>query len=252
MKAIVALLLACAGCDAVFSVDHVREQLTPDADVCAQGDEDCDHRANASDACPADFDTMADADGDGVGDACDPDPAGAEGNHIAQFDGFDNNLGGWGITSGRWELGGGVFKQPETADTRVEKTVSMKFPSVEIIVLDLSTVGNGSVSAFGLAGASDVRCSVFKRESDGVETLEIGGVLLPGKQVALSGTGPLRIMGGQRQDGMFYCTARHGTNVDAIVMSGVAGPVTIDKVGFATSSASTTISSITLYDVPMM
>ena len=252
--ALASLLLACAGCDALFGLDSVRshDARSSDASPCATGDEDCDGLPNAQDLCPADADTSADSDGDGVGDACDADPSGAEGNHIAFFDGFDDNTGGWAIKSGPWQLGNGVFRQPTIADARVEKMVNSRFVSVEVIVEELATVGNGYVAGFGLAGLSDIHCRVIRREGDGAESLQIAGLLVAAKEVVLTGTGTLRIYGGQRQDGTFYCRARHGANFDAEVTSGNAGPVTIEAIGIETSSASATISSVTLYDVPLM
>jgi hypothetical protein len=63
--------------------------------IGALPDEDSDGRANSCDVCPADPDpTPADTDGDGLPDACDPDP-GTGGNHALYFDPFDVATGHW-------------------------------------------------------------------------------------------------------------------------------------------------------------
>jgi hypothetical protein len=261
MRIALLVLVACAGCDKLFGVNHVdlrgdglrEDGETADADIptCLGGDEDCDGLKNFEDFCPGDFDTKQDDDADGVGNACDPDTFGAEGNDIAFFDGFEDASGSWSIKSGPWQLGTGVFVQPQIADALVEKQVNLKYPWAEVVVPHLATSGNGSITIYGFAQGSDLRCKLTRRSSDGAEFLEISGLLIqPPKEVQLTGTGTLRLTGGQRQDGVFYCRARHGTNFDAEVANAMAGPVTIDKVGISTSSASVTISSVTLFKVP--
>lgn len=236
------LLIACGGCDFVFNLDHL-----PPVPTCAEDDEDCDSAANADDLCPADPDSGEDKDGDGVGDACDPDLT-DNGNLIAYFDGFNDNSGGWAIKSGAWQLMEGTFTQPTPGDSRVEKTVDSPLPSVEVIIPRYSASGNGFISVFGSVNGSALQCSVI-HQPDGSELLQLSAPLVPTMQVALPGTGPLRIQGGQMQNNTYYCHARHGDNFDTELTVGGLGPTTIDTIGVATSSASVTVSSITLFEV---
>jgi hypothetical protein len=245
----VLLVLACGGCDVVLRIDHLGP--APDAPPCGTPDEDCDGQVDAVDTCPADADMPnVDDDGDMVGDACDPD-RGMPGNHLALFDGFDDNSRPWSITSGAWQLAGGAFTQPTIGDARVELAVAVKTPTVEAIIPQLDTVGNGFVTVFGSAGGSELTCSVVHDQATGVEHLQIHTILSGNNnQIELTGTGTLRIRGGQHQDGTFYCGARRGTNFDVVVTAGSLGPQLIDHIGLSTSSAAMTVSSITLYDVP--
>ena len=242
------LFLACTACDVVLHIDHFNDP--PDAPPCVTGDEDCDGQLDAADICPADADQpTADDDGDGVGDACDPD-RGMANNHIALFDGFDDNSRAWSITSGAWQLAGGAFTQPAIGDAHVELAVSVKTASVEAIIPQLDTVGtNGSVEVFGSSGGSPLRCTVVRNQADGTERLQVH-TILAFMETELTGSGTLRIEGGQRQDGTFYCRARRGSNFDVVVTAGSLAAQQIDHIGIATSSASTTVSSITLFDVP--
>jgi hypothetical protein len=241
-----ALLLVCTACDVVFHIDHFDHT---DASACAIGDEDCDGRDNATDVCPADADpTQADDDNDGVGDACDPDRNMSD-NRIQLFDGFDTNANPWSITKGGWLLAGGAFTQPTVGDARVELAVTATTPSVEAIIPQLDTTGNGSVAVFGGMGLSELRCTVVHDQATGAEMLQMTAFAIS-MQTELTGTGTLRVQGGQHQDGTFYCRARHGANFDAVLTTGSVGAVTIDHIGLVTSGASATVSSITLFNVP--
>jgi hypothetical protein len=73
--------------------------VTPPTDLagCVGGmpDEDNDGRANSCDLCPADYDpTPTDSDGDGLPDACDPDPTRATNKNV-YFDPFDSDSKHW-------------------------------------------------------------------------------------------------------------------------------------------------------------
>lgn len=245
MKVAALLLLACAGCDVAFSVDHVAAPA--DAPACLAGDEDCDGQPNLTDICPADADTpAADTDADGVGDACDPDRA-VVGNRRVLFDGFDDASGAWAIKSGSWQLAGGVFTQPVIGDSRVEQPVAVTTPSIEVIITALDTGANGFAGLLGASGVSELRCNIV-RQLDGTEMLQMSAFLVD-LQAPLTGTGTLHLEGGQLQDGSFYCRAHHGQAFDVEVKTGPGNPQAIDKIGMITSNASVTVSSITLFDV---
>lgn len=258
MKRAMLALLCCTGCDKLFGVQHVNDVIdghtstsdAVDADIptCQGGDEDCDMRANDVDFCPADADTPIDDDADGVGNLCDPDTFGARPNHRAFFDGFDDATTSW--TSAAWHLEPGVFRQPQISDTAAEKTVTAKYPGMEVIVPELTTVGNGNLTIYGKSNALTLKCKLTRRSNDGAEFLEVSGTGLIAKEMGLAGTGTLRIMGGQLQSGEFYCRARNGANPDVVVTTGNTVGLTIDTVGMSTSSASVTVSSVTLFEAP--
>ncbi|HEX6839402.1 MAG TPA: hypothetical protein VF334_22650 [Polyangia bacterium] len=75
--------------------------VPPDLAGCIGGtpDEDSDGRANICDLCPADADpSPVDTDGDGLPDACDPDPA-MKTNTLVYFEPFDTTSGHWSGTN---------------------------------------------------------------------------------------------------------------------------------------------------------
>ena len=115
-----------------------------------------------------------------------------------------------------------------------------------MVITELETTAN-EWSPSSSTG-SELKCTVV-HNTDGSEFLQITALFL-NMQTQLTGAGTLRIEGGQHQDGTFYCRARHGSNFDAVVMSTPNPAQTINHIGMLTSSGSTTVTSITLFDVP--
>ncbi|HTL33416.1 MAG TPA: hypothetical protein VL326_09835 [Kofleriaceae bacterium] len=245
MKRLLLALLVCTGCDKLFGVERI--DLGIDAASCDPFNEDGDRFGNACDACPADADDGTDVDADEIGDLCDPDRMMA-GDRMVLFDGFDTNVNPWTITGG-WQRQNGAFELGTTSDSRVELSpVSARVPTMLAVIPTYSVISNGGITIFGSMGGSDVRCSVTG--TPGNETLSISAFLINDNK-PLTGTGPLRIYGGQRRDGHYYCRARHGANFDVDVTSAVSDQIrTIDKIGIVTSQTSATVTSVTLYDVP--
>lgn len=238
--------IACAGCSKVFDLDEL--QAPVDAPACAAGDEDCDGQPNTTDICPAVADTATDdSDGDLVGDACDPDGT-APVNRRVLFDGFDDASNAWKIKSGNWQLGEGVLSQPVQGDARVELDLVASSPSVEAVIPELALGTEGAVHIFGSSGGSEVRCSVVTAD-DGTEQVQLTAFLVL-EQALLTGSGSVHLLGGQLQDGSFYCRVHHGSGFDVQVTSGPVALQTIDTIGVITSNASATVSSITVFDVP--
>jgi len=97
--------LLVAGCDEVWSIDHVDYAGDDDAQAnvsCAQDphDEDCDGFPDASDRCPGVADDQTDADGDGLGDACDP--SGTTNERVELFISFADPAQTWNVLAGDW------------------------------------------------------------------------------------------------------------------------------------------------------
>ena len=110
MRARFALALcALVGCDALFRTDHIALPPSDGApDVSLSGhDEDADGTDDAIDNCPMDLNDGADADGDSVGDACDPRPTAAD--RIRLFSSFANTSDPWAVTIGSWLVTADTF-----------------------------------------------------------------------------------------------------------------------------------------------
>jgi hypothetical protein len=240
------LVTLVAGCDVVWRIDHV-----PDGPACLPDDEDCDQQLNERDICPADVDTAADdLDGDGVGNACDPERM-MTGDHIALFDGFVDNRLGWSVNGGMWMQADGAFTMTMPADAKAELPVSppVAMPSVRVVLDDLVTIDNGRAGIIGYDGAAVWTCLVA-RSTNG-EFVRIEGLLAQGGERPLTGTGPIRLQGGQLRNGMLYCRAHHGDDPDVQVVSALSiMTVHLDRLGMITSSASASFKSIMLLDVP--
>jgi hypothetical protein len=120
--------------------------LPSDMTMCVGGmpDEDNDGRANFCDLCPADADpTPVDTDGDGLPDACDPDPAMGT-NTLVYFEPMD-------VNSGHWSGANAIAQSYMTIDTQTVGTTSASNSTdmlplnvrVQTIIFPTAEHGNG-------------------------------------------------------------------------------------------------------------
>ena len=97
-----------AGCDVVWSIDHVGDPTDDAANpsTCKQGDHDEDHDAvpDACDRCPGISDDQRDTDDDSVGDMCDP--SGSTRDKLALFVSFAEPPTNWHTLVGSWPSDG--------------------------------------------------------------------------------------------------------------------------------------------------
>lgn len=152
------LLLACslAACHTTFGLIEVPpvgdSGTDSDIPLCwdpqATDNEDSDAFADGCDPCPADGTTepVADADGDRVGDVCDP--GAGPGDVIREFDGFVRDRA-WSPVAGTWQLANGFFTASPGALSIAEAAPAV----VERPVLDLVFTSTGSVGARIYVGA---------------------------------------------------------------------------------------------------
>ena len=106
MREVWILCVLLAGCDEVWSIDHVGDSAgdAPNAITCEQDhhDEDGDGFPDACDRCPGIADDQADADGDSVGDACDP--SGTTRERVDLFLSFGDGAQLWTPLNGTWPV----------------------------------------------------------------------------------------------------------------------------------------------------
>lgn len=246
----VALVLgALAGCDAVFSVDHLYE--------CPADDDDCDKLLNRDDPCPGDAGNTDDQDGDGVGDDCDPHVAMNIDQHLV-FDGLVDNDGRWG------ERGAAAFHMHDSSlllDTgAVERAVPPNSePTVEVVIDPTWGAEGGTVGVFVASKSSTgipLECRVeHHEEGDDLVVVLIDPNTLAANEVGrargipggLPGD-PLRIYGGQLANFSIRCRARYGISdslfVDWAFFSSAAD---FDTIGFHVTQASASYHAVTIF-----
>ncbi|MBK9036367.1 MAG: hypothetical protein IPL61_34820 [Myxococcales bacterium] len=159
------LRLSClcllAGCNQVLGLEPVepppRDAAAIDGRVAAGHDEDLDTIDDAFDVCPNVADDQLDADGDGVGDACDPNPKVPIDRLRAFFDLRD--FAGWTPVTGTWEPGTDEVTQRDPAGN-------------QLATLDLGAVSDPTLIAVvtaAAAGASQYGVGLYLITGAGLE-----------------------------------------------------------------------------------
>ncbi len=120
------MLVLLAGCDVVFRIDRLSATDAgpgssdaidaPPVEPCAAGmhDEDHDGHADKCDLCPGIADDQSDADGDGVGNACDPNDIAP--HELALFLPMADDPQGWTPVEGGWTRDGESMVCATTGD----------------------------------------------------------------------------------------------------------------------------------------
>jgi hypothetical protein len=223
--------------------------------------DDGDQLCDVDDACPGDPGDDNDADGDHVGDDCDP-HALQPIDRLLLFEPFTSfEPTSWsdiGLTP--WTRGMSSFDQLDPSMTsQIERTVSMNVqPTVEVSIdatldVELSSVGvyveNKShvpleCRVVHFSTGDELRMVLGQVDDNATMT----GVL--DRAGPLAGVGVLRITGGQLDDGSVRCSARYG-NGQALQIQALQGLIdprdNFDVLGFHTIHAAVSVDSITVF-----
>jgi len=247
---VTALLIPLAGCQLIFKLSDVPVDGSPGDDgggddgVVEQpcwdegltNNEDLDLEVDGCDNCPAiKNDGQANADGDEVGDACDPHPN--LDDEILYFEGF-SNLGAssaWQTKGGNWQIQDGQYKQLLSAGDAVavhgglytNATVEIFYSGVDDPTTGIKQAGAylWTVSQTPMSQTPPgVRCFESRKQGgdqlvirDEPNTFEVP-VQLPGDRAL---TTRLRIVSKPEGfENMIYCEARRGDKTLAPIMSG--------------------------------
>lgn len=241
--------LACAGCDAVWSIDRLYD--------CPLDDDDCDRLLDAEDPCPADPGGVDDEDGDGVGDDCDPN-VGVPTDRLLGFDGFHGNDGGW-VERGAASWAMGTSELVLTAGA-VERMIPLNSqPTVELVIAPRFTAEGDAIGALVASKSStgiplECRIEHHAGGDDLVMLLGDPATTTPielGRATQLPGSprDGLRIYGGQLSNFKIRCRARYGTN-DALYVDWEAftSAADFDTIGLrAVGQASAEYRSVTIF-----
>jgi len=251
------LVVVLSGCGSVLGLDEVYQ--------CPPNDDDCDKLLDNVDPCPADPNDVSDGDGDGVGDACDPNVE-TPGDTIARFDGFGVRDLGWTVFSGdaQWSWRDSLLAQDDVATGAIELPIDVIYqPTVEVFMNpdfegDGSIIGVYVLATTGSGANIPLECRIVHYEThddlimilrtrDDAPLITMPAPSLPGKR-----TDGLRIYGGQLPDGTVRCRARYG-DADSLYVD-LKGWVTpramMDRVGLRTVSSRAEFRSVVVYAVP--
>lgn len=162
------LIALLGGCDVAFQLTAPPKQDAGIDAACIQPDEDGDCVSDSEDNCPGtanadqanSAEVAAGSEADGVGDACDPNPA-LGGDQLAQFHGFnaeDDPMLAWKDPSanGPWMFAPGEARHSETSDNFALLQRRMPLDSSE-----LSVEAGFSFGAWGVTTLTSVRLGLI-------------------------------------------------------------------------------------------
>ena len=240
--------LAASGCGDVLGYHRLYE--------CPANDDDCDELLDDVDPCPADRGDTADEDGDGVGDACDPN-LGVPGDTITSFSGFATDDGSWQVLAGDWHVADSALSGSGITNGDARHAIELATqPTIEISAT-LEFAGEGSaIGGYVVTDTNQVvvQCWVVHETSgDLLEVLLFDTPVamvagLPGK--ASEG---LRLYGGQLPSGAMRCRARYGDHDSLSIDYGLGlfpDPSSIIAIGVRTVQTTAQFQSAVVYAVP--
>lgn len=243
-----AFVLLSAGCDVVFGTPRLYE--------CPPDDDDCDKLLDPVDPCPADPGDAKDGDGDGVGDACDPNLE-APVDSLLEFEGFVMADDRWVARgSGSWEIRDSALALDDGAVERAVATNSQ--PTIEVL-LDPAFADEGSTVGVLVASMAStgipLECRIEHHAAGDDLVMLLGDPAMGtpyeiGRARQLPGTASdgLRIYGTQLPDFTIRCRARYGAN-DALYVDWQAFTLRVDfdTIGFRVGQGSAAYRSLAIY-----